>query len=153
MTDCYGVASLLPCSNDQNITSTASDYCNQMFWRVLYDERRLNFIKIVQTNLVSTSQRTYSVSVTNTNLQILFQEITCLNLQSSSVLDYGWHLNFPEVPASLHEDRLSHLNIFSRYHGTFREASLILSTPLEIFQLHAPTDLTLDRKPPLSIFI
>jgi hypothetical protein len=27
------------------------------------------------------------------------------------------------------------------------EASLIPSTPLEIFQLHAPTDITLDRKP------
>jgi hypothetical protein len=27
------------------------------------------------------------------------------------------------------------------------EVSLILNTPLEIFQLNAPTDLTLDRKP------
>jgi len=47
MTDGYGVASLLPCSHDQNIPSTASDYCSQRPWRVFYDERRLKFIKIV----------------------------------------------------------------------------------------------------------
>jgi hypothetical protein len=43
---------------------------------------------------------------------------------------------------------VGHLSTCSRCHGTFREASLILNTPLEdSVQLHALTYLLLDRNP------